>query len=407
MRQPEGTRFASKRVVITVRDPIHGGILLDDWAVGLIDHREFQRLRRVQQLGTAHLVYPGAHHRRFEHSLGAYHLAGRFANALGLEPDEALTVRAGALLHDVGHGPFSHAFEELLLGTGRRHEDTTVDLVRWGPLGDLLRQGDIDPVAVAELIMGRGPLAKVVSGALDADRMDYLLRDAHYTGVRTSADPDRILRVLERHPEHGALLRESGVLSAESLLTMRFLMYPAVYLHHTVRASERMLQQAILCAVDDGAFQLRDVERDTDDQLLARLRSAGGHAATLTDRLDRRRLYKRAWEGRPEGAMLEWSRDPAARDRIREEIAETAGVEAHHVLVDAPHAPRFRELDLKVRMRSGDIVPIRQASRLVAALDEARLDHWRHWVFAPKEHLDAVSRAADAVMGPAPDASLK
>lgn len=393
----------------TVRDPIHGGILLDDWAVGLVDHREFQRLRRVQQLGTAHLVYPGAHHRRFEHSLGAYHLAGRFAEALNLDEVEALTVRAGALLHDVGHGPFSHAFEELLQGTGRRHEDTTVDLVRWGPLGDLLRQGGIDPVAVAELVMGRGPLAKVVSGALDADRMDYLLRDAHYTGVRTSVDPDRILRVLERHPEYGAILRASGILSAESLLTMRFLMYPAVYLHHTVRASERMLQQGIREAEADGAFQLRDVERDTDDQLLGKLRAAGGHAAELVDRLDRRRLYKRAWEVRPSGALVELHKDPGRRAALQQEIADAAGLDGHEVLLDAPHQPRFRELDLKVHAHGGDIVPIREASSLVAALDEARFDHWRHWVFTPKQHVEAVATASERVLDPllAPDASLK
>lgn len=379
-------------IVVTIRDPIHGSIALDDWAVPLVDHSSFQRLRRVKQLGTAHLVYPGAHHARFEHSLGAYHLAGRLVDALGLEGDDALTIRAGALLHDVGHGPFSHAFEELLVDTGRRHEDTTVDLVRWGPLGDLLRQGGIDPVRVSELVMGQGPLAKLVSGAIDADRMDYLLRDAHYTGVRSSVDPDRILRVVALHDDLGIVLREAGVLSAESLLVMRFLMYPAVYLHHTVRATEAMLQQAIKCAVDDEVFTLRDVERETDDGLLHRLRAAEGRAEALVDALDRRRLYKRAWEVRPgEGAPM----DP----NVHQEICDEAKLESHEVLLDLPHQPRFRELDLRVMRRGGDVVPIREASQLVAALDAARTDHWRHWVFAPKQHLEAVRKAAARVLG--------
>lgn len=392
----------------TLRDPIHGGIRLDDWVVPIVDHPEFQRLRRIHQLGTAQLVYPGAHHTRFEHSLGAYHLAGRFAESLALSDEEALTVRAGALLHDIGHGPFSHAFEELLHGTGRRHEDTTVDLVRWGPLGDLLRQGGIDPVAVSELVMGRGPLAKVVSGALDADRMDYLLRDAHYTGVKTSVDPDRLLRVLQRDAEHGTLLRESGILSAESLLTMRFLMYPAVYLHHTVRASERMLQAAILAGVEEGGLRLRELERDTDDQLLWRLRQVGGRAAELVAALDRRRLHKRAWELHPterEDAEL-LSHDAKARDALAAEIAEAADVDPRDVLFDAPRQPRFKELDLKVVRRSGDVVPLREASQLVHALDAARFDHWRFWVFTPKAHVESVRKASARILG-APDAPLK
>ena len=392
----------------TLRDPIHGGIRLDDWVIPIVDHPEFQRLRRIHQLGTAQLVYPGAHHTRFEHSLGAYHLAGRFADALDLDEDEALTVRAGALLHDIGHGPFSHAFEELLHDTGRKHEDTTVDLVRWGPLGDLLRQGGIDPVAVSELVMGRGPLAKVVSGALDADRMDYLLRDAHYTGVKTSVDADRLLRVLERDETHGTLLRESGVLSAESLLTMRFLMYPAVYLHHTVRASERMLQAAILAGVEDGGLRLRDLERDTDDQLLWRLRQIDGRAADLVQGLDRRRLHKRAWELHPtDRADAETlSNDPHARDAVATRIAEAAGVDPRDVLFDAPRQPRFKELDLRVLRRSGDVVPLREASQLVASLDAARFDHWRFWVLTPNQHVDAERQAAARELG-APDAPLK
>ncbi len=388
-------------MTVSVRDPIHGSIVLDDWVVPIIDHAEFQRLRRVGQLGTAHLVYPGAHHRRFEHSLGAYHLAGELADALGLNQDEQKTVRAGALLHDVGHGPFSHAFEELLVAEGHRHEDISVDLVRWGPLGDLLRQGGLDPIAVSELVLGRGDLAKLVSGPIDADRMDYLLRDAHYTGVRTSVDPDRLMRVLTRDDEHGVVLRESGILSAESLLAMRFLMYPAVYLHHTVRASESMLQAAILAAVDQGAFTLQEVGRETDDGLLTRLRAAGGVAASLTQRLDRRRLYKRAYEGREEDrnpAIEALSRDPRARRALGDEIADAAGVPHHHVILDVPHPPKFKELGLRVLRRDGSITPLAEASQLVRVMEAARMDHWRFWVFSPKESREAVAKVTPGIL---------
>lgn len=389
----------------SIRDPIHGSIGLDDWVIPLIDHPAFQRLRRVQQLGTAHLVYPGAHHKRFEHSLGAYHLAGLMAQGLDLEAQDALTLRAAALLHDVGHGPFSHAFEELSKEEGRRHEETTVDLVRWGPLADLLRQGDVDPVAVGDAVLGKGPLAAIVSGALDADRMDYLMRDAHYTGVRTSIDTDRLRRTARLDDEHGVVVRESGVLAAEGLLTTRFLLYPSVYFHHAVRASETMLLQAIRLHIQDGHSTLADLDRETDDGLLWRLRQGGGDAAELVQRLDGRRLHKRAFEGGPErfaeAAIQRLTEDPAHRARTATEIAEAAGVPPSAVIVDVPHPPRFRETHLMVRRRNGTTVPVTEASSLIRILHEARLDHWRFWVFTPKRHRRAVAEAARRILAPA------
>ncbi|MHB8632343.1 MAG: HD domain-containing protein [Thermoplasmatota archaeon] len=386
---------------LSVRDPIHGTIRLADWALPIVESPVLQRLRRIQQLGTAHLVYPGAHHRRFEHSLGAYHLAGRFAQAVGSPDGEAQVAQAAALVHDVGHGPFSHAFEELVREQGRRHEETSVDLVRWGPLGDLLRQGGIDPVAVSQAIVGEGPVGPIVSGALDADRLDYLLRDAHYTGVPSSADPDRLAEVLQLH-DGQIEIAESGVLAAEALLTMRFLMYPAVYLHHTVRASESILLAAVRAYIGDGHATLRQVERDTDDGLLNRMRSAGGVGAELVARLDDRRLYKRALEGGPSESGQAWLRrlmdEPRARRKAEVEIAEGAGVPVHHVLLDLPAMPKFRELGVLVRRRDGSVVRLPEASRLVAVLQEARLDHWRYWVFAPKQERDRVGEVARRVL---------
>jgi uncharacterized protein len=391
------------RLSVAVRDPIHGSIRLDDWALPLVDSAVLQRLRRVKQLGTAHLVYPGAHHKRFEHSLGAHHLAGRLADGLGLDDEAARTVRAAALLHDVGHGPFSHAFEELVKEEGRRHEETSQDLIRWGPLADLLRQGGLDPVTVSDAVGGKGAHASVVSGALDADRMDYLLRDAHYTGMRSNVDVDRLAEVVQRDAQHGIVLDESGTIAAEALLTMRFLMYPAVYLHHTVRASEAILLAAIRAYVRDGHATLAGIERETDDGLLARLRSVGGVPAELVARLDERRLYKRAREGRPDEAGLPLIKDlqtrPAARRRMEAEVAEAAGVPVHHVLIDVPKPPKFREAGLHVRAKDGTLKPLADVSGLVRVMQDARMDHWRWWVFAPKHDREAVGAAAERVMG--------
>lgn len=388
----------------SIRDPVHGSIGLDDWVLPLIDHPAFQRLRRVQQLGTAHLVYPGAHHKRFEHSLGAYYLAGLMAQGLELPEEDALTLRAAALLHDVGHGPFSHAFEELQKEQGRRHEETTVDLVRWGPLADLLRRGGVDPVAVSDAVLGKGRLAAIVSGALDADRMDYLMRDAHYTGVRASIDADRLRRTARLDEEHGVVIRESGVLAAEGLLTTRFLLYPAVYFHHAVRASETMLLQAIRLHIQDGHSTLAELDRETDDGLLWRIRQGGGPAGDLVQRLDERRLHKRAYEGGPdrfgEAAVQALAEDPRHRLQVAAEIAAAADVPESDVIVDVPHPPKFRETRLMVRRRDGTTVPVTEASSLIRILHEARLDHWRFWVFTPKRHRGDVARAAERVLAP-------
>ncbi len=389
-------------MAFALRDPVHGTIAVEDWAMPILDAPVLQRLRRIQQLGTAHLVYPGANHKRFEHSLGASHLAGILGAAVGFEPHDVRTAKAAALLHDVGHGPFSHAFEALVKEQGRRHEETSQDLIRWGPLGDLLRQGGLDPVAVADCIAGKGPLAPLVSGTLDADRMDYLLRDAHYTGVRTTVDTDRLADVVERDGRHGLVLQESGILAAEGLLTTRFLMYPAVYLHHTVRAGEALLLSAIRCHLADGHATLAELERETDDGLLWRIRSAGGAGAELVKRLDERRLPKRAYEGRAPDAddpvVKSLRDDPKARSRVEAEIADAAGIAHHQVAIDVPRPPKFREAGLHVRQRDGSTTPLPEASHLVAALHQARLDHWRWWVFAPKQDREKVAAAVGKVL---------
>ncbi|MGB0653318.1 MAG: HD domain-containing protein [Thermoplasmatota archaeon] len=389
----------------TVRDPIHGSIRIEDWMEGLVASPVVQRLRRVGQLGTANLVYPGANHRRFEHSLGASHLAGRLAAAVGLSEEERRTARAASLLHDVGHGPFSHAFEELVKEEGRSHEETTIDLVQWGPLADLLRQADLRPPEVADAVLGKGPVGPIVAGTLDADRMDYLVRDAHYTGVRSGADPDRLAAVMDHDDAHGLLLRESGLVAAEAFLTTRYLMYPAVYLHHTVRASEMMLLAAIRCHLadaDDGS-RLADLERLGDDGLLWRLREGGGAAAELVGRLDDRRLYKRAYEGRShrlnEPEIEELAKDPGARRAAATLLANVAGVPEHHVIVDVPRLPKFSEAAMLVRRRDGRVQRLDEASGLVAALHGARLDHWRFWVFAPRNAHEAVAKAAKRRFG--------
>ncbi|PHQ40571.1 phosphohydrolase, partial [Halorubrum persicum] len=168
-----------------IKDSVHGHVRLGDLATELVDTPAFQRLRHIKQLSTVRLVYPSANHTRFEHSLGVYHLARGAVDGLGLDADTAAHVRAAALLHDIGHGPYGHQTEGVIRrATGRDHDDIAwllTDADR--EVCQVLERNGLDPDRVASLIAGEGRLGDLVSGELDVDRMDYLVRDAHHTGV--------------------------------------------------------------------------------------------------------------------------------------------------------------------------------------------------------------------------------
>ncbi|MCK9587144.1 HD domain-containing protein, partial [Methanothrix soehngenii] len=165
-----------------VRDPVHGYVKLEGLALEIANTPQMQRLRWIKQLGLANLVYPGANHTRFEHSLGAYHMASLLTDHLGLDEDDRLLVGAAALLHDVGHGPLSHATESALAPFLRTEHESVIEILKKGELGEVLDRHGLKPTDIQSFIHGQGK-GQIVSGEIDVDRMDYLIRDAHYTGV--------------------------------------------------------------------------------------------------------------------------------------------------------------------------------------------------------------------------------
>ena len=203
-----------------------------------------QRLRWIKQLGLASLVYPGANHTRFEHSLGAYHLADLLAKNFGLQEEDKMLVCAAALLHDLGHGPLSHATEAALAPYLRTEHESIVDILKKDEIRRVLNKYGLQASDIQSTINGSG-LGQIVSGEIDVDRMDYLIRDAHYTGVAYGViDRPRLLQKMTLH--QGQLVVEAGgVQAATSLLICRLLMYPSVYYHHVCRISERMISAGI------------------------------------------------------------------------------------------------------------------------------------------------------------------
>src|SRR5437867_8787671 len=352
-----------------IRDPLWNNIPLDDLAMRLVDTSAFQRLRYVRQLGLAFLVYPGATHTRFEHALGTHHLARRALALLdergtlrGIPREACDLVRVAALLHDIGHYPFSHALEEI---GAMHHEEVARPLITEGPVADVLRGslGESTPEDVMQLIRGTSssPLQRLISGSLDLDKLDYLRRDAFMCGVPYGEiDVDRLMNSLtvvqvDGRSEIG--LVEKGLSALESLLFARYQMYRNVYWHHAVRSATAMYKRLVEDAVHAGSLDARPLAAFTDEGLLHDL--AGRAPTPLLGALRERRLYKRALQcpaaDLPADAA-EWiADDPALTRAVEDALARELRLNPGELLLDYPAKTQMLGLDMPVQQRNGDV----------------------------------------------------
>lgn len=354
-----------------IRDPLWNNIRLDGLASELIDTPAFQRLRYVRQLGLAFLVYPGATHSRFEHALGTYHLARRTLTLFeeqdefeALGHDECMLTRVAALLHDVGHYPFSHALEEI---GALHHEEVARPLIGDGEVAEILRRelGDEAPERIMALIRGESnaPLQGLISGSIDLDKLDYLRRDAFMCGVSYGEiDVDRLINALAivRDPETDEPrvgLIEKGLSALESLLFAKYQMYRNVYWHHAVRSATAMYKRLVGDALDAGTLDARTLAGFTDEGILHAL--AHRAPSPLLDALRVRRLYKRAFECpaadlAPDGG--EWIADDRALTvTVENALALECGLSPGDVLLDYPAKTQMLGLDLLVQRRYGEV----------------------------------------------------
>jgi len=365
-----------------IRDPLWNNIRLEPLAVRLIDTPAFQRLRYVRQLGLAFLVYPGASHSRFEHAIGTYHLARRALDLLGERGDlreigevGCAWVRIAALLHDIGHYPFSHALEEI---GALHHEEVARPMIEEGEIGGILRRelGADAPEQIVRLIRGGGvgdhPLQGLISGSLDLDKIEYLRRDALMCGVPYGEiDADRLLNSLVLVPDSNAGprarrigIQEKGLSALESLLFARYQMYRNVYWHHAVRSATAMYKRLVSDALDAGSLSARDLAAFTDEGLLLGLEAKGGHP--LLTALRERRLFKRVLEipaadlpsDRGEWIADDWQRTV----RTENELAQRLGLRPGELLLDYPVKTEMLGIDLPVMRRGGNVEHLTRAS---------------------------------------------
>ena len=353
-----------------IRDPLWDNIRLDPLTTTVLDTAPMQRLRYIRQLGHAFLVYPGATHTRFEHALGAYHLTRRALAALGergeltgIPEEQQVAARLAALLHDIGHYPFSHALEEAGFP---HHEQLGVARLGRAPLAALLADTGLPSLGarVGEVITGRSAsqLKGLISGSLDLDKIDYLSRDARRCGVPYGAvDVDRLLASLTLIDTGGGRLelgvQEKGISALESLLFAKYQMYRNVYWHHAVRSATCMFKRAVRAAVREGVLSHQEVADATDDGLTERLSTVD--RTGLARAVPARRLYKRALD-LPASEVPEetepWARaQPDLLERVEDQLAAELGLRAGELLFDFPTNPSMLAVDLPLRTRTGEV----------------------------------------------------
>ncbi len=294
-----------KKSHLDIIDPIHDFIRVYGPELRIIDSPVFQRLRGIRQLSGAHLTYPGAQHTRFEHSLGVMHIASQAGQALKekgiLKTDDIENLRVAALLHDIGHGPFSHLFEEILQQRKKiSHEEMGRRIILKTELGDILSKSGYDKKFITKLAFGDSKpqfMNQIISGILSADIMDYLLRDGYFTGAEhAKIDHKRITQSLEVYQKKLAL-ESSALYSFESMMHSRHQMFKAVYFHKTVRSAEVMLLESIRLADKElglTSLNLDDYVKLTDESLLFKLFSLSDDS----DELKRAKEFAQDYQNR-------------------------------------------------------------------------------------------------------------
>jgi len=400
------------------KDPVHKYIYVQEPAIwDLINTREFQRLRRIRQLGTSYLTFHGAEHSRFSHSLGVYEIArkiiGQFErNRFEDWPsEERLLCLCAALLHDIGHGPFSHSIETVF---GEHHEAWSCRIIQGDTeVNRVLRRIDPSfPDRVAAVICKTYPkeiVVSLVSSQLDADRMDYLLRDAYSTGVNYGMfDLERILRVLR--PYRGQIVvKESGMHAVEDYLTSRYQMYWQVYFHPVTRSSEIVLRNIFARAktlfeighsfafLPEPIRRLFDGTLDTEhylqlDEALAQtvfVLWANDKDPILSD-LCRRFLHRRLFKYATPAGL-----DDALLDRLRESVRREGYDPEYYMQVDFPKDLSYdvyrsgrnaHRKPIYLLKHDGELLEISEASDIVRSISGTQSG--KHRIYVPERMLE-------------------
>lgn len=339
-----------------IKDPVHGYVYITQAEKTVIDSYPMQRLRRLRQLAGSEYVYPGANHTRFEHSLGVMFLADKVLEnphiSQVVSEEESDMCRISALLHDVGHGPFSHVFEQLLIkDLEKTHEDITSWIVEKSEVGDKLAKLGFNPVEAGALAVGkfhkpgRAFLDQIISSAVDVDKQDFIVRDTYHTGAEYGfIDVFRLIHALDILGENLAV--ELGALSAlEAFMIARIESFKSIYFHRVGRAAQIMLATAMEKANAElglTAFKSPEEYLALDDYTvwaaLKKCEASKGIIAHLETRKMLKCAYERTFYEKDTMVSNIFGRE-SYRRQMQTEIAKEAGVDIESVIIDVPTVP--------------------------------------------------------------------
>lgn len=385
-----------------IRDCIHGDIEVSGLELALLDTPEMQRLRNIKQLGMAQLVYPAAMHNRFQHSLGTMYLAGRLAIQLGLDEHSTRDIRLAALLHDIGHLPFSHTLE-LVLNEHSASDHALVgkDIILTR-LSSLLKDNGVKPKAIADTVLGKGPYGNVLSSGVDIDKMDYLVRDAYFTGVAYGVSDLQRLMTVSRLVDGQFMFHKKGLRALESTILARFMMFAAVYDHPTKRIAEQMLLHG-LHAMGRRALNVKKLISMDEIDFMSLLRQQTGYVKDMVNRIEMRRLFKRGAEI-PRVALtpeqteraLDIRNNVSKKMGIENDMADRLGIRRGYLLLDVMPEPKGLE-NIKV-LDGKRVIDLRDISAFSRSLLRQRWDDWRVSLYCLKEHRKLVSEKGEKLL---------
>ena len=378
-----------------VRDSIHDYIDLDELESSLVDTEPYQRLRWVKQLGSANLVYPGANHTRLEHSIGVSHLVKQMASQSDIPNDEISLVSIAGLLHDLGHSPYSHLAD--VLPFGKDHVEVTQDIINSSQISDIFHEQGVDTNEVCNLIKGDHKYGSLISGDVDGDRLDYLTRDSHYTGVKTGVDTGRLVTKMSI-TDGELVIGEGGLPVVEIFLTSRSIMFPTVYFHPFSRGAELMLARATTAAIDNEIFTYDSFVSFTDHKFLSELNSAGGLSQKLVNDFEKRHITKRVLSITKDKTEEMGITNADVAD-IELSIAQKLNIDSSEVFMDLPPLKVVPDMKVKILKEDGTLDYASNLSTITKNLYEAQFDHWRCRIYAPPKLSSQATEVANRELG--------
>ena len=430
-----------------IYDAVHKTIKIQGIIRDLIDTPEVQRLSGIKQLGLAYLVFPGANHTRIEHSIGTSFVARRISERLEINDDEKMKVQIACLLHDVGHGPYSHTLESVLnyrlkidhmdvtkkIITGEYNiliDEPEKTITKFDRIPSILNRYGYDPKEIAELVEAppfkdvtlesffyepprevkypKKYLAQIVHSAVDADQIDYLLRDAHYTGVAHGIiDVERLISTFTIF-NNQLCIDKKGVSAIEGMLVARGLMYSSVYFHKTVRIAELMISRAVDRAFENNpeATASSDIQKLTDTELFNWLKEQGDYQREIAMRIKYRRLYKKVWSKSlrdltddEKNALLKLT-DHGKVLAKEDELCHRANLPEGNIIIDLPlpelliSEPRIDKVNFKI-VDENSLLSLTELTPLANALRTRQVADWAVMIATLPEHKDVVSKLGE------------